>query len=66
MKCLSCAKLDLQKYPAHSRAGIGKCEHEQLAGTFVSIAHHRACPQFVAASGEVAQARINWYEKKEK
>jgi hypothetical protein len=62
MICLGCAKLDTDKFLAHAKAGIGKCEHEQLTGTFVSIAHHRDCAQFVAADAEVAQKRVEWYD----
>lgn len=63
-QCLSCEKLDLQKYPKHSAQGIGKCKHEQLEGVFVSIAHHRQCNQFEAADAEIAQKRITWWESR--
>jgi hypothetical protein len=64
MVCLQCKSLDLQKYPNHSKAGIGRCEHEALAGTFVSLGFKRQCSKFMAADAAVSAKRIEWYGRK--
>lgn len=64
MICLECSKLDLQKYPHHARAGLGKCRHAELEGTFVSFANRRECNEFSPAPEEVAQKRITWWKGK--
>ncbi|HWT40946.1 MAG TPA: hypothetical protein VN081_06835 [Dongiaceae bacterium] len=64
MICLECSKLDLRKQPKHAAAGVGKCEHEQLAGTFVSIAHRRDCKSFEKAADDVIEKRMEWWNKK--
>jgi hypothetical protein len=64
MICLECSKLDLRKQPKHAAVGIGKCEHEQLAGTFVSVSRRRDCQNFDKASAEVIEKRMTWWNKK--
>lgn len=60
-QCLHCSKLDLRKHPRHAVSGIGKCEHEGLAGTFVSFAYRRECAQYQQAAEEVVAARVKWW-----
>lgn len=58
MTCLECANLNLQAFPAHARAGFGKCHWETMAGVFESITHEKDCGKFRQATPEVIAAHI--------
>lgn len=63
MICLYCKKLDLQKHQKHSPVGLGVCTHESEGGVFVSFAYRRSCQEFEEADAEIAQKRIEWWNK---
>jgi hypothetical protein len=60
MTCLECANLNLQAFPAHARAGFGRCQWETMAGVFESITHEKDCGKFRQATPEVIEARTVW------
>lgn len=64
MKCLDCAKLNLQAVPQMAKLGCGRCPHDPPA-TFVSFAFNRSCAKFEPAKPEVVEARIAWDKKRQ-
>jgi hypothetical protein len=63
VKCLECAKLDLQAFPKHAVIGLGKCKSDQL-GEFRGFGRQRECKDFEAADAEVVQKRVTWWDGK--
>lgn len=60
MKCIDCQHVDLQQYPAHAKAGMGRCKLETLPGVFESWRSERECKHFAVADVQIAQKRIEW------
>ena len=66
MKCATCSRLDLEKYPVHATRGLGRCKEEEQLGKFVTMTYERDCEQYRKASETVIQQRREAWIKNKK
>ena len=62
MKCLQCARADLQAKPQFTKLGMAACPLDPT-GTFVSLTFERSCKKFNPAPAEVVAKRETWAKK---
>lgn len=65
MICLHCTNADLQREPAMSREGFGKCKQEPLAGRYISLSYERQCSHYEAADAEIVNKRVEWNRRRD-